>query len=219
QKFTLKYFEDFFFKTNMKNAIFKNGIPKESDREHYLYPLLFGLEYRFRLGFKKIYGGMIYLFGDEKTPQYKVEFLLILFTNQRTNRNLYFLSDLKPCPYRGRKVSKKEVNEKNSTCRECGVKVDNLYVFESIANMNNPYLHGDKGFTYKEVQVGESAQVKIKTRKDVKYVYGVLWKNKYLKIDNQGLTEFNNYDSYLLWDGEQILDEIEPVPWESGLDS
>ena len=210
QNLTIEYFDKFFFKVNMRNAIFKNGIPNESDREYYLYPLLFGLEFQNFLNFRKIYGGMIYLFSDEKTPQYKVEFLLILHTNQRTNRNLYFLSDLKPCPYRSRKVSKNEVNEKNSTCRKCGVKVDNLYVFESIANMNNPYLHGDKGFTYKEEDVEESGWMKIKVRKDVKYVYGVLWRNKYLKIDNQGLTELSTYDNYLLWDGEQLTIENEP---------
>jgi hypothetical protein len=44
-------------------------------------------------------------------------------------------------------------------------------------------------------------------------VNGVLGKNEYLKIDNQGLTEFSNYDSYLLWDGEQIIEENEPNPF------
>jgi len=215
QNLTLKYFDDFFFKTNMRNVIFKNGIPNGNNREHYLYPLLFGLKYQAWLDFRVFFGGMIYLFSSEKSPKPKIEFLLILFTNQRTNRKLYYLSDFKPCPNRGKVISKNEVNESNSTCKKCGIKVESFNVYESIAVMNNPYSHENKGFTYQEVEADKSLQMKIKTRKDVKYVYGILWKNKYLKIDNQGLTELSPYDNYLLWDGEQLnIDN-----WGPGLDS
>jgi hypothetical protein len=213
QNLTIEFFDNFFFKVNMRNAIFKNGIPNERDREHYLFPLFYGLEYRCRLGFKKIYGGMIYLLSSEKTPKNNIEFLLILFTNKRTNRKLYSLSDLKPCPNRGRTLNKNEVNESNSTCKRCGTKLGDFYVYTDIANLNNPYSHGDKGFTYIEQEVEKSGRMKIKAGKDVKYVNGVLGRNEYLKIDNQGLTEFSNYDSYLLWDGEQIIEENEPNPF------
>jgi hypothetical protein len=215
QNLTIEFFDKFFFKVNMRNAIFKNGIPGNMNKEHYLYPLLFGLECGIGLSFEKIYGGMIYLFSSEKTPRNKIEFLLILFTNQRTNRKLYSLSDFEPCPNRGKVISKNEVNESNSTCKKCGIKVESFNVYESIAVMNNPYSHENKGFTYQEVEADKSMQMKIKTRKDVKYVYGVLWKNKYLKIDNQGLTELSTYDNYLLWDGERLnIDN-----WGPGLDS
>lgn len=210
QNLTIKYLDNFFFKTNMRNAIFNNGIPGDMNKEHYLYPLLFGLECGIGLSFEKLYGGMIYLFSGDKKPKPKIEFFLILFTNQRTNRKLYSLSDFKPCPNRGRVISKNEVNESNSTCKKCGIKVESFNVYESIAIMNNPYSHENKGFTYKEVEVDKSVQMKIKNRKDVKYVSGVLWRNKYLKIDNQGLTEHSTYDNYLLWDGEQLIVENEP---------
>ena len=197
----------------MRNVIFKNGIPNGNNREHYLYPLLFGLKYQAWLDFRVFFGGMIYLFSSEKTPRNKIEFLLILFTNKRTNRKLYSLSDLKPCPNRGRTLNKNEVNESNSTCKRCGTKLGDFYVYTDIANLNNPYSHGDKGFTYIEQEVEKSGRMKIKAGKDVKYVSGVLGRNEYLKIDNQGLTEFSNYDSYLLWDGEQIIEENEPNPF------
>jgi hypothetical protein len=213
QNLTFKYFDDFFFKTNMRNVIFKNGIPNGNNREHYLYPLLFGLKYQAWLDFRVFFGGMIYLFSSEKSPKPKIEFLLILFTNQRTNRKLYYLSDFKPCPNRGKVISKNEVNESNSTCKRCGTKLGDFYVYTDIANLNNPYSHGDKGFTYIEQEVEKSGRMKIKAGKDVKYVNGVLGRNEYLKIDNQGLTEFSNYDSYLLWDGEQIIEENEPNPF------
>jgi hypothetical protein len=160
-----EYFDNFFFKVNMRNVIFKNGIPNGNNREHYLYPLLFGLKYQAWLGFKEYFWRNDLFIQQRKTPKPKIEFLLILFTNQRTNRKLYYLSDFKPCPNRGKVISKNEVNESNSTCKKCGIKVESFNVYESIAIMNNPYSHENKGFTYQEVEADKSVANENKNEK------------------------------------------------------